>query len=241
MGGKSKTQQSSTVNQDTNSLFLQDFEGVGIANSDNVQLTTLNQNVDPGARAIIGDGLNSVSAIASNAFDTSQSIASDANNLAGQAIALQQGSLDSSLDFASDTLDDSFIFGGDVFESATRAVERSGDNVATLATRVVDSSGNFLRDGFGFGVNALDAIDNAGQRQSNVVDDAFNFVGGLFNNAINAVTDTNQRATATLSGAIGSAADATRSDSADVLNNIVKFGAIGVGVVAVGFFLTRGK
>jgi len=45
----------------------------------------------------------------------------------------------------------------------------------------------------------------------------------------------------TLSGAIAGAASATRSDASDVLNNVVKYGAIAIAAVAGLYFLTRAR
>lgn len=45
----------------------------------------------------------------------------------------------------------------------------------------------------------------------------------------------------TLSSAIGKAADATRSDAANTLGTLIKFGSVAVGVLGLGFIITRAR
>ena len=144
------------------------------------------------------------------------------------------------------------LFGGDALDNATLASGRATEAISETARRAVDASGEFLREGFGFGGDALDAVDRSGERSAAVAEqaiddirgfgsDAFGFVGDIFTRAVDAVTGTAQDTNVTLAGAIGSAADATRSDSANVLNNVAKFGALAVGAIAVAFIISKAK
>lgn len=219
MGSRSSTSQQTQSRQDvqTSNLNLSDFEGIGIAGSEDVSLSI--EQFDPGNVDIIRAGLN-----------TSESIASDANNLAGQALRANQDTLMSGLDFGEDIFEDVILFGGDAIDNVSLSSQRATEAVSSTANRAVDASGDFLRSAFGFGGDALDLVDRGGERNNAVVNSAFSFVGDLFNST-----------TDTLSGAIGKAADATRSDGATVLNNVTKFGALAVGAIAVAFIISKAK
>lgn len=217
MGSRSRTQQQSS--QEQTNLNLSDFEGVGIAGSEDVEITTRIEQFDPG-----------LADIAESAFDTSRSIADDANNLAGQAIRANQDVTVAGLDYGEDVLEDALLFGGDAVGSVEAIASESVRRSAEGSENVIDAVGQFLRESFGFGENAIDVVSEQA---------AIN--RGVFSEALDAVTRTTDKATATLSSAIGQAADATRTDSANVLNNLIKYGAIAVGIVAVGFVISRAK
>ena len=247
MGSRSQTRQQTDSRQsvETSNLNLSDFEGTGIAGSEDVEISTRIEQVDGGL-------IDAARNLSRDSFDTSASIASDANALAGQAIRANQDSVVSGLDFGEDVLEDVLLFGGDALDNATLASGRATEAISETARRAVDASGEFLREGFGFGGDALDAVDRSGERSAAVAEqaiddirgfgsDAFGFVGDIFTRAVDAVTGTAQDTNVTLAGAIGSAADATRSDSANVLNNVAKFGALAVGAIAVAFIISKAK
>ena len=219
----STTQTTSNVQNIVNrNINLSDFEGIGIADARDVEITI--QQTDSGAIAA-----------ASQFGAGALSLAGD---VTAQAIRASERSLTEGLDFAEDTLAEGFRFGSDVVDEslsfADDSSRRSFGFSRDIAGGAFDLTRRSTRDAFGFSSDvsgqAFDASGRALKANENVINRALNFA-----------KDLTRTTTDTLSGAIGAAADATRSDASQVLNNITKFGAVAIAVVGLAFIVVRAR
>lgn len=265
-GSDSRTESNTSNTQNIRNLNLSDLEGTTIADSEDIEITTNIEQIDAGlidaARDISRDAFDisrsvadDANALAAQAIKANESALNDVLGFSGDALReTARGIGDAnlaSLDFGRDVFDSSldalragqseaFSFGGDVvgeFSALNRQSVETIADVAREASRNVSDIALASQDNaFGFASEANRTIaDFASGSQAS----AFDFVGDLFSGALNAVTETSRKATDTLSSAIGQAAAATRSDATDVLNNIVKYGAIALGVAAVAYAISR--
>lgn len=127
------------------------------------------------------------------ALESASSMASDANDLAAQALDANKGVITSGLDYGHDVLDEALNFSGE-------------------------------------------AIDNLLNRAASNEQNSFNFASDV----LSGEQDLEKSSQATLANAITQAANATRSDAANTVDNIVKYGAIVIGIVALAYMLKRG-
>lgn len=88
-----------------------------------------------------------------------------------------------------------------------------------------------------FGGVAIEAVSDATDRALDFGADFGSQAFGFGERALETVEAQSERTTKELGGAITRAAEATRSDSAVVTQNIAKYGAIAVGVIGVAIVL----
>jgi len=123
-----------------------------------------------------------------------------------------------------------FSLGESALESNAKSVDSALDFADSIGSRSIDSIGDAndrsldfgehaLSDSFTFGRAALDANTETAQL------------------ALAGVVKSSADTTAKLGNAIDQASAATRTDSADTLNKITKYGSIAIGVVAVAVAL----
>lgn len=132
------------------------------------------------------------------------------------------GAEDSAIQIIGDSRDIVLTDRGSV-EQSLNAIGGATKNVLRFAETGLDESFDF---GERIGVAALDTAEDTSRIAITGVGAAFE----QFSKASNA-------AIAQLGNAITSAGDATRSDSANVLNNVVRFGAFGAIAIAALFLL----
>ncbi len=83
----------------------------------------------------------------------------------------------------------------------------------------------------------LSALDFGG----GTVERAFDFGADIFGESVDFLGETTQRSTRALAGAIQTAGEQTRSDTANLLGNVTRIGAILAGVLGIAFFVSRAR
>ena len=130
---------------------------------------------------------------------------------------------------------DAYDFAGGVVSDASSAV---GD----VAARSITSSQGIAKDSIDAQNKILQyATGQLADTSRTALEDALAFGKSAISSTQQTLGDTVSKALSTLSGAVGSAADATRSDASQVVNNIAKYGAIAAAVVAIAFVFAKVK
>lgn len=181
----------------------------------NVLTETYGQQGVEGVAGIAGGDLEiRIDQIDSGVVAAARGISDNALSFAGDTVA-------ATLRAQGDTSADAFNFGGD-------ALRKVGDVVS---------------DAFNFGGKSLTAVSGlAGdsiEAQNRVVEYSLQANRDTLRDALDFGSSAVNKTISTLSSAIGQAADATRSDASNVLNNAIKYGAIAA--VLFGAFMVFRK
>jgi len=146
---------------------------------------------------------------------------STAAELGRDAFQLGELTVEQTLDANAGVLSDALDFGVDSIGAVSDIADRS----LLISSDIVAGSNRFAGD-------AIDTVANLASDASRSVAefgaDSFSTIANFANDAFSGLND-----------AIGQVSASQRSDTANVLNNIVKFGAVAVGLIAVALIWRR--